>query len=144
MTGRPRLESPPDTAQRVRELAVEGHNKLSVANMLGVSMTVFRRWLDEHKDIAEQYELGRGHQEYSLSAMLYRKAMNGSEISAMFLLKARFGWREGEQQDAGASRVNITFQLPGALPMSALMPVIEHGQPNAQPVAIPAPRTDDT
>jgi hypothetical protein len=143
MTGRPRKEPPPDAAQRIRELTEEGHTKLGVANMLGTSADTFRRWLAEYPELAEQYELGRGRQEFALSNMLYRKAMDGDTIAALFLLKAKFGWREGEQQEAAASRVNITFQLPGALPMSAL-PVIDHGNAITQPIPIPAPRTDDT
>ncbi|MBI1360007.1 MAG: hypothetical protein GC155_06945 [Alphaproteobacteria bacterium] len=142
--GRPLKQPPPDAALRIRELAEEGHNKLGVANLLGTSADTFRRWLDEYPDLKEQYELGRGRQEFALTNVLYRKAMNGDTIAALFLLKARFGWREGEQQDAAASRVNITFQLPGALPMSALPVIDQHGNAIPQPVPLPAPRSDDT
>lgn len=141
--GRPRIQPPPDAALRIRELASEGHSQIGIANMLGVSEETLRRWLREQPELKEQYDLGRERERLTLTNVLYQKAVSGDAISAMFLLKARHGYKEGEPPDAGGGRVNITFQLPGALPMSAL-PVIEHGNPNSQPVAIPAPRTDDT
>jgi hypothetical protein len=142
-TGRPPKLPPPDAAQRIRELASEGHTVVGIANMLGTSANVLRRWLNEDPELKEQFELGRERERHALTDMLYRKAMGGDTIAAMFLLKARHGYKEGEQHDSGGGRVNITFQLPGALPMSAL-PVIEHGNAIPQPIPIPAPRSDDT
>ena len=141
--GRPRKEPPPGAAQRVRELSSEGHSILGIANMLGTSADTFRRWCREYPELQEQLELGREKERFALTDLLYRKAMGGDTVAAMFLLKARHGYKEGEQHEANGSRVNITFQLPGALPLSAL-PVIEHGQPIAEPIALPAPCSDDT
>lgn len=38
----------------------------------------------------------------------------GNAAAAMFLLKARYGYREGDQSD-NANEVAITFNRPGAL-----------------------------
>lgn len=43
-----------------------------------------------------------------------RAAQKGIVIAAMFLLKARHGYREGDQGET-ANRVSITFALPGAM-----------------------------
>jgi len=141
--GRPRKEPPPDAALRIRELSSEGHSLAGIANYMGVSVDTLRRWCNEHPALKEQLDLGREKERFALTDMLFRKAMAGDTIAAMFLLKARHGYKEGEQHDATGGRVNITFNLPGALPLSAF-PVIEHGQPIPEPFALPAPRTDDT
>jgi hypothetical protein len=143
MTGRPRKEPPPDAALRIRELASEGHSQIGIANMLGVSEETLRRWMRELPELKEQYDLGRERERLVLTNVLYQKALAGDAISAMFLLKSRHGYKEGEHPEASGGRVNITFQLPGALPLSAL-PVIEHGSAIPQPIAIPTPRSDDT
>lgn len=140
--GRPQKEPPPDAALRIRELASEGHSVLGVANMLGTTPRVLHRWFNEYPELKEQFDLGRERERLTLTNILYQRALAGDAISAMFLLKARHGYKEGEQpSDAG--RVNVTIQLPAALPMSSL-PMIEHGNPIPQPIALPATRDADT
>ncbi len=58
--------------------------------------------------------MGEEQERQSLHNALYSKAMNGDGPSAMFLLKARHGYREGDQREEG-NRVAITFNLPGAM-----------------------------
>jgi hypothetical protein len=140
--GRPPKEPPHDAALRIRELASEGHSLLGIANMLGTSPDTLRRWMKEQPELREQYDLGRERERLTLTNILYQKALAGDAISAMFLLKARHGYKEGEQP-ADAGRVNVTIQLPAALPMSSL-PVIEHGNPIPQPIALPTTRDADT
>lgn len=142
--GRPKKEPPPGAALRIRELASEGHSQVGIANMLGTSADTLRRWMADYPELKEQYDLGREKERFTLTDVLYRKALAGDTIAAMFLLKARHGYKEGEQHDAAASRVNITFQLPAALPMSALPVIDVHGQPIPEPFALPAPGNDDT
>jgi hypothetical protein len=46
---------------------------------------------------------------------LYQLAIEDKDkVSAMFLLKARHGYREGDQQEQ-ANKVSVTFNLPGAM-----------------------------
>ena len=134
--GRPRKEPPSDAAQRIRELSSEGHSQIGIANMLGVSEETLRRWMREDPELKEQYDLGREKERLTLTNLLYQRAMGGDAISAMFLLKARHGYKEGEQPDTG-NRVNITFQLPAALPLDSL-PVIEHANPSDRAKPVPA------
>jgi hypothetical protein len=46
--------------------------------------------------------------------VLVTKAKAGNIVAAMFLLKARHGYREGDQSDS-AGRVSVTIALPGAM-----------------------------
>jgi hypothetical protein len=59
--------------------------------------------------------VGRKLERHTLHNALYRLATEqGDKIAAMFLLKARHGYREGDQGDQ-ANRVSINFTLPGAM-----------------------------
>jgi len=50
-----------------------------------------------------------------LTHLLLSHARNGNVVAAIFLAKARCGWREGELPAGAADRVNVTINLPGAL-----------------------------
>jgi hypothetical protein len=54
--------------------------------------------------------------------------MSGIWQCSMFLLKARHGYREGDQTDT-ANKVSITFALPGAMSMEEFK-VIENEPDN--------------
>lgn len=48
---------------------------------------------------------------------LFQQAQKGNIVAAIFLLKTRHGYREGDQTEL-ANRVSINFQLPGAMPLA--------------------------
>ncbi len=111
----PRPNTPPATARDdIRALAATGFSKRGIAAHFCVSLHTLQRWLDEDEGLQESFTVGRDQERYALHNALYRKAMNGDGPAAMFLLKARHGYREGDQADQ-ANRVQITFNLPGAL-----------------------------
>lgn len=136
-TGRPKKEPPADAAQQIRALAEDGWSLLGIANDLGTSADTLRRWLTEYPELQEQVDLGRENERRALHNMLYRQAMEaGNATAAMFLLKARHGYREGDQSET-TNKVSITFQLPAALPMSDLK-VIEHADADHRVEPVPA------
>lgn len=107
-----------------------------VAAGLGTSADTLRRWFGEDPELQEAFERGRERERYALHNVLYRQAIEkGNATAAMFLLKARHGYREGDQPAEG-NRVNITFSLPAATPL-AEFEVIEHGRPNNRVDALP-------
>lgn len=53
---------------------------------------------------------------------LFKQAQNGNTTAAIFLLKTRHGYREGDQSEL-ANRVSINFQLPGAMPLAQFQKV---------------------
>ncbi|MEG0052856.1 MAG: hypothetical protein RR928_16345 [Comamonas sp.] len=130
--GRPRKEPPPDAIEVIREAASKGATKKGAAFALQVSDDILSRWFNEHPELQEAFEKGRERERQTLHDVLYDAATKGSGkdslIAAMFLLKSRHGYREGEQE-AAQNRVQINFQLPGAKPLEAY--VIENGAVSA-------------
>ena len=113
--GRKPKAPPAGARELVLALAADGFTQLGIALRLGTSADTLRRWLEEHPDLAEAFEQGRENERWALHNMLYRQAMeHGNPTAAMFLLKARHGYKEGDQSGTG-SRVNVTIALPGAM-----------------------------
>lgn len=100
---------------------------------LGTSADVLARWLDEHPELKSAFDEGREKERASLHNVLYEAAMAGAVVPALFLLKARHGYQEG-QQDGQANRVSVTFNIPGAQPLEKFM-VIENANDRVQSVS---------
>lgn len=113
-TGRPPKRPPADAAERIRALSAEGHSTVGIAQQLGVGRKTFDKWRAEFPDLDEAYREGVETERYELHSGLVAKAKAGNIVAAMFLLKARHGYREGDQGDAGG-RVSVTIALPGAM-----------------------------
>ena len=124
---RPRKEPPPDAAERIRALAADGWSVLGIARYFEIGPDLLRgRWFDEYPELRDALEQGREQERHALHNRLYRMAMEGegreAAIAAMFLLKARHGYREGESQDQ-SNRVALTFNMPAALPLEKFVTV---------------------
>jgi hypothetical protein len=109
-----RVDPPDGAADDIRLLASTGFSKIGIAEHFGVSLSTLNRWLDDDDALQDAFTFGRDAERYTLHNALYRKACNGDSVAAMFLLKSRHGYREGDQQDQ-ANKVSITFNLPGAV-----------------------------
>lgn len=125
---KPRKDPPADVHERARALAADGWSVRGIAQHLGVSFDTWLRWTSEDAALVEAVAQGREAERHVLHNKLFRMATEGDDkqamIAAMFLLKARHGYREGEQGEA-ANRVAITFNLPGAQPLETF--AIENG-----------------
>ena len=122
-------EAPGNAADRIEALAADGFSIRGVAAGLGTSADTLRRWFDEQPDLQEAFERGRERERHALHNALYRAATElGNMPAAMFLLKARHGYREGDQADV-ANRVSINFTLPAAMPLDAFR-TISHDHPS--------------
>jgi hypothetical protein len=108
-----RKEPPDDAKAEIRALSATGFSMRGIAAHFGTTYDTLTRWLDEYDELQEAFKIGRDQERYALHNALYLKAMNGDGPAAMFLLKSRHGYREGDQSDQ-ANRVAITFNLPGA------------------------------
>ena len=123
--GKPPKPIPADAAVRIEALAADGFSVVGVAKGLGVSKNTLSKWYDTNPELKDAFDRGREVERHTLHNMLYRQAMEGGNATAaMFLLKARHGYREGAEVDAG-NHVNIVFQLPGAMTMDSFK-VIQH------------------
>lgn len=124
---------PANAARRIEQLAASGHSLIGVARGLDASADKLRAWLDEDPALAEALARGRESERFELHNVLYRAARKGNIIAAMFLLKARHGYREGDQ-GGEANRVSITFALPGAMTPEQF--AIEHA-PTTENLPVP-------
>ena len=113
--GRPKIKPTRDAAAKITQFAAEGYSSVGIAQKIGVGRKTLERWLDDEPALREALEIGRERERYSLHNFLYREAMEkGNATAAMFLLKARHGYKEGDQTEQ-ANRVQIVFSLPAAL-----------------------------
>lgn len=134
-TGRKPSEPPANAAALIEALAARRFSVIGIARGLNTSKETLRRWFEERPELEEAMRRGRDAQEQSLYDKLYDAAMKGNVVAAIYLTKARFGWREGDQSDT-ANKVSITFTLPGAATPEQFK-VIEHEQPLLLPAARP-------
>ena len=139
--GGQRKNPPAKAAALILELASSGYTKKGIAYRLGCKLEVFNRWLSEQEDLQTAFDEGREREHKALFTMLYEKAMAGDTVSALFLLKTRHGYREGDQSDQ-ANRVAITFNLPGAMPLQDFIAI--HDTANDRPQSLPTARSIDT
>lgn len=120
---------PKNAADVIREAASTGASVVGIRHLLKCSYEVFNRWLKEFPELQEALDQGREAERRTLHNVLFETAVHGEGrdkiIAAMFLLKARHGYIEGEQPQQ-ASRVQINFAIPGARPYDPSM-VIENG-----------------
>lgn len=118
--GQPRKKPPANALAIIKHAAATGASRRGVAIALGVHVDTMIRWLDESPELKEAFEQGRETERQTLHSVLYDCAVGGqgkdSLVASMFLLKARHGYREGEQASE-ANRVSINFTIPGAMPM---------------------------
>ena len=134
--GRPPKQPPAGTADRIERLVATGLTQIGVSRLLGTSAETFRRWLKEYPELQDAYDAGSAKIEHEMFNVLYRAAKKGHVIAAIYLTKARFGWREGEIPPA--SSPTIIINLPGAMPLAAYKAAtLEHNAP----AAIASPNT---
>lgn len=120
-------QPPANAAARISALAATGHSIVGIARGLNAAQNTLYRWLEEYPELAEALARGRESERFALHNVLYVQATKHHNIvAAMFLLKARHQYREGDQSDS-ANKVSITFALPGAMKPEEFLKVIEHG-----------------
>lgn len=143
VVGRPRKQPPADAAERIRIAAAGGANLKGMAAAVGANADVLGRWLDEYPELREAMDEGREQERHTLHNVLYRQATEGEGkvaiIAAMFLLKSRHGYREGDQGDQ-ANRVAITFNMPAALPADQYIEVVNADGTEVQRLSAKAAR----
>lgn len=123
---------PPEATDLIKRMASTGFSKRGIALNMGVSVDLLNRWLEDHEELGDAFAWGREEEHNALFNALYSQAIHkGNATAAMFLLKARHGYREGDQSEI-ANRVSITFNLPGADKLETVVSnaknkVIDHG-----------------
>ncbi len=110
-----RKHPPKNAAEEIRALAATGFSLVGISAHFGIGLSLLNRWLEEHQALSEALSQGREQERQALHNVLYKLAVEGNDkVAAMFLLKARHGYREGDQSEQ-ANRVSVVFNIPGAL-----------------------------
>lgn len=103
---------PRGTAAKLRQWAADGTPQKVMARRLGVGVARLKQWMEDDERLQAAYDEGVEEEHQVLLASL-RSHMANSPTPAIFLLKTRHGYREGDQTGQ-ANRVQVTFELPGA------------------------------
>jgi hypothetical protein len=119
-------ETPPeDIATKLERLASEHMNLARIAVELGTSRAILSRWLTDDPILRECYDRGKARAEHEIYMLIVDGARNGDKLNmpAVYALNNRHGWRVEQPQD-GASRMNVTINLPGALSRDDFMKTV--------------------
>lgn len=116
----PRKHPPQDAAEIIKSMAAQGHSQIGIAAHLKVVSSTLRRWLEEDEKLSEAYELGKETERQALHSLIVQSAVAGkpANANAMFLLKARHGYREFDSPHA---KVDV------AVAVSNVMVIKDHG-----------------
>ena len=117
----------------IERLGREGQDQRSIAKALGISTKTLLEVRKRQPEVEEALDRGHAGLSDELVHLLLNLARKGNVIAAIFLAKARCGWREG---DAPEARANIVIQLPDANSPEQYLKIIGAGA--AQP-ALPSP-----
>jgi hypothetical protein len=119
--GAPRKHPPKDAGATIERLASQGHAVIGIAKQLGVGRETFKRWCEEDEALQEAFDVGRETERHYLHSLIVQAAVlnKGANANAMFLLKARHGYREN---DSSNTNVNV-----GVAVVPNVMVVRDHG-----------------
>ena len=94
----------------IERLSSEGWSQVGIARHFKISKPVLKRWIEEFPDFEEAFDRGKEVERQRLHAAVYRSAMEnkGANVNAFFLLKARHGYVEANQNSVN---VNIGTEI---------------------------------
>ena len=134
--GRPRKNLPAKALDVIRQAASNGVKEVDIAKALGVDFRTWRRISDEDPEAREVYREAKSIEEGKLVGVLFDKAVNKQDsVAAIFLLKARHGYRDQGPTDGGDDgRPTININIP-----APLRPRTTPGSIEVAPTALPQP-----
>ncbi|MCC5906997.1 MAG: hypothetical protein JJU13_12355 [Balneolaceae bacterium] len=113
--GRNKIELKKTDYAKIRRLGARGVSEVDITKALGISFPTWKRLKSEDEQALEALEEARREEESELVGVLYEAATKDKNLTAaMFLLKARHGYKEGAEQ-VNANQVNVKITLPGAM-----------------------------
>lgn len=97
----------------IEAMARDGFSMVSIAKALRIDQVTLRQIRRRDPAVQEALDLGLAANERELVNLLMQQARDGQVVPAIFLLKAKHGFREGEHREPPVP--NITINLPGAM-----------------------------
>ncbi len=139
--GRPAKHPPANAVEIIKEAAKSGASMKGFAVALGCGVEVLRRWMDEDEALQRAVDEGREQERRILHDVVFQTAISGkgkeSLLAAFMLLQNRHGYKEPEPDQA--NRLNIVFNMPGAMPMAEYIEVTNADGTAVQRVSTKAP-----
>ncbi len=120
--------------KRIEDMLANGHDHRDVARCLGTSRKALRRLREDIPEVEEAFDRGLGRLATEVAGLLLKHAREGNVTAAIFLAKAKLGWRDHGPEPGGddqpAVQVNIT--IPPAMSRDEFQKIIEHQEPAKQ------------
>jgi hypothetical protein len=95
----------------IEAMAAEGHDQRTICRAIGTSFVTFKKLRDSTAAVGEALERGHARLADELTHILLGHARRGNVVAAIFLAKARLGWREG---DPPPTQPSVVINLPDA------------------------------
>jgi len=114
----------------IERMASVGQDQRTIAKALGISAKTLLEARGRQPEVADALERGHARLADELTHILLRHARRGNVVAAIFLTKARLGWREGDAPD---TRPNIVINLPDATTPEQYMRLINAAPCPAEP-----------
>lgn len=109
-----------DNRARVAQALADGYPKAAVARALRVSVKTLDRLIRDDAELQDMVEAQRSFEEAELRDILMELARRGDTVAAIFLAKARHGWRDRDdgklRLDAG--KAGGVLVVPGTMPLA--------------------------
>lgn len=108
--------APPQAVEAIRRWASAGKSIAWIAQALKINHETLTEIRKRQPEVDAAIIAGKAIHEDELAGVLHDAAVtSGNIIAAMFLLKARYGWREGDVRDGAGANVNVVITMPGAM-----------------------------
>ncbi len=104
-----------DDRQRglVARALLDQYPRNEIAAALGLTVKTLKRLIDDDPVLADAVDAAREAEEAELRDLLMRNARDGDTVSALFLLKARHGYRDRDDKAKGLVATGGVLVVPG-------------------------------
>ena len=100
----------------IERMAKDGRDIVSIAKALGMHRDVFRNLRKRDPAAQEALDRGKAGLGDELTDFFLEQVRKGNTIAAIYLSKARLGWRDqGPDPAAGQTNVQVNITLPPAM-----------------------------
>lgn len=108
----------PENRERVVQALLDGYPRAAIARALSVSVRTLDRLIKDDADLEAQVEAQRSFEEAELRDILMELARKGDTVAAIFLAKARHGWRDRDDaKKAELSKGGGVLLIPVDVPL---------------------------
>lgn len=105
--------------ERVMAALLDGYPKAAIAKALSINLKTLDRLMRDDADLLAQVEAQRAYEETELRDILMELARKGDTVAAIFLAKARHGWRDRDDAKltVDTGKGGGVLVVPGTMPI---------------------------